>query len=481
MPHTSPTSHTSPMPPAKPVVLVIDDEPGHRLMIRAVLEDVGWAVLEAADGGEGLEACSGKANLDAVLLDIRLPDRDGIAILQEIKALHPRLPVIMLTAFGSVGSAVEAMKLGAFDYLTKPADNEELKAVLLKARDYLGLVRENQDLRRALGEEDGSPRLVGQSPAMQRVLDLIHQVGPTEATVLVLGESGTGKELVVKAIHASSLRHAGPLVEINCAALPGELLESELFGYVKGAFTGAVSNKPGRFQLAEKGTLFLDEVGDMPPSLQAKLLRALQERTVEPLGGTQTVQVDVRIIAATHQDLPKLVSSGAFREDLYFRLNVLEIKLPPLRERLEDLPLLTRHLLHKLSLKNRKPFRDMGPGFLEILTAYLWPGNVRELENVLERALILARSDMLTPDLLPDHVRETEKPSPLSAVSTQKSIQHARFEGVADEPSFDAAERQVLVSALEAQGGHRGKTAEALGISRRTLQYKLNKHGLTSR
>ena len=462
------TSHASQTAPSESVVLVIDDEPGHRLMVRAVLEDVGWTVLEAADGHAGLESCRETTHLDAVLLDIRLPDRDGIAILQEIKALHPQLPVIMLTAFGSVGSAVEAMKLGAFDYLTKPADNEELKAVLLKARDYLGLVRENQDLRRALGEEDGRPRLVGQSPGMRRVLDLVHQVGPTEATVLVLGESGTGKELVVKAIHASSLRHAGPLVEINCAALPGELLESELFGYVKGAFTGAVSNKPGRFQLAEKGTLFLDEVGDMPPPLQAKLLRALQERTVEPLGGTQAVPVDVRIIAATHQDLPRLVSSGAFREDLHFRLNVLEIKLPPLRERLDDLPLLTRHLLRKLSLKNRKPFRDVGSGFLEALSAYRWPGNVRELENVLERALILARSDMLTPDLLPDHVREPGSGRNGSA-------------NLANEPSFDAAERQVLLDALEAHGGHRGKTALALGVSRRTLQYKLHKHGLTSR
>lgn len=467
--------------PSKPTVLVIDDEPGHRLMIRAVLEDVGWIVQEAGNAREGLEACRGKAVLDAVLLDIRLPDGDGIALLQEIKALHPQLPVIMLTAFGSVGSAVEAMKLGAFDYLTKPADNEELKAVLLKARDYLGLVRENQDLRRALGQEDGTPRLVGQSPAMRRVLDVIHQVGPTEATVLVLGESGTGKELVVRAIHASSPRHAGPLVDINCAALPGDLLESELFGYVKGAFTGAVGNKPGRFQMAEKGTLFLDEVGDMPTHLQAKLLRVLQERTVEPLGGTQAVSVDVRIIAATHQNLPGLVASGAFREDLYFRLNVLEINLPPLRERLEDLPLLTRHLLRKLSLKNRKPFRDVAPGFLEALAAYRWPGNIRELENVLERALILARSDMLTTDVLPDHVREAGTRSPLSAGAKPRAIQGGPVEPVADEPSFDAAERQVLVAALEAQGGHRGKTAQTLGISRRTLQYKLHKHGLTSR
>lgn len=265
-----------------PAVLVIDDEPGHRLMVRAVLEDVGWRVLEAEDGASGLSACSSSDQLDAMLLDMRLPDQDGMSLLTQIKAIQPQLPVIMFTAFGSVGSAVEAMKMGAFDYLTKPADNEELKAVLEKARNYIALVRENKELRRALGEEDGHPRLIGHGLAMLRVLDLIEQVGPTEATVLVLGESGTGKELVVNAIHAASDRKNGPLVQVNCAALPGELLESELFGYVKGAFTGASGNKPGRFQMAEKGTLFLDEIGDMPLPLQAKLLRALQERTVEP-------------------------------------------------------------------------------------------------------------------------------------------------------------------------------------------------------
>lgn len=473
-------SKTLPPEAAKPFILVIDDEPGHRLMVRAVLEDVGWTVLEAADGNSGLEACRENISLDAVLLDIRLPDQDGTVILQEIKAMHPQLPVVMLTAFGNVGSAVEAMKLGAFDYLTKPADNEELKAVLLKAREYLELVRENQNLRRALGEEDGSPRLIGQSPAMLRVVELIHQVGPTEATVLVTGESGTGKELVVQAIHESSLRRDGPLVEINCAALPGELLESELFGYVKGAFTGAAINKPGRFQLADKGTLFLDEIGDMPPALQAKLLRTLQERRVEPLGGTQSVFVDVRIVAATHQDLGQLVISGVFREDLYFRLNVLEIRLPPLRERLEDLPLLTRHLLYKLSLKNRKPFRDVGHGFLETLAAYRWPGNVRELENVLERALILARSDMLTPDLLPEHVREAKRGVTASG-TPRVGVNGDEFRMDIGDAPFEAAERQVLITALEDQGGHRGRAAQALGISRRTLQYKLAKHGLTSR
>lgn len=453
-----------------PSVLVIDDEPGHRLMIRAVLEDAGWRVLEAGDGASGLSVCAGPDRLDAVLLDMRLPDEDGMSLLPKIKALHPQLPVIMLTAFGSVGSAVAAMKIGAFDYLAKPADNDELKAVLDKARSYTALVRENKDLRRALGDDDGSPRLIGQSPSMRRILELIEQVAPTEATVLVLGESGTGKELVVKAIHAASLRKHGPLVQVNCAALPGDLLESELFGYVKGAFTGALGNKPGRFQMAEKGTLFLDEIGDMPLALQAKLLRALQERTVEPLGGIKPVHVDVRIIAATHQDLPALVSQGTFREDLFFRLNVLELRLPPLRERIDDLPLLARHLLRKLSLKNRKAIRDVSPSFLEALSGYHWPGNVRELENILERALILTRSDTLTPDVLPQQVARGRNKAPQNIGE------------VPDAPaSFDTAERLVLENALQAHQGHRSRTAEALGISRRALQYKLTKHGLTSR
>ena len=454
----------------RPTVLVIDDEPGHRLMVRAVLEDAGWQVLDAADGSSGLELCGAAQRLDAVLLDMRLPDVDGMTLVPQIKALVPHLPVIMLTAYGSVGSAVEAMKIGAFDYLTKPADNEELKAVLEKARTYASLVQENQELRHVLGSDNGQPRLIGSGPAMRRVLEWIEQVGPTEATVLVLGESGTGKELVVKAIHAASTRSNGPLVQVNCAALPAELLESELFGYVKGAFTGAVGNKPGRFQIAEGGTLLLDEIGDMPLALQAKLLRTLQERSVEPLGALQPVRVDVRIVAATHRDLHELVAAGSFREDLYFRLNVMEIRLPPLRERLDDLPQLTRHLLHKLSLKNRKPIRDVSPAFLDALSGYAWPGNVRELENVLERALILARADTLTPDLLPQQVLQA-RPAPMT--DDQKPS--------TEQPSFALAERDVLEQALRANHGHRSRTAEALGISRRTLQYKLTKHGLTGK
>ncbi|EPR44801.1 two component, sigma54 specific, transcriptional regulator, Fis family [Desulfovibrio sp. X2] len=481
-------------------VLVIDDEPSHRMMLRAVLEDRGWQVDEASGGREGLARLA-ESEPDVVLLDMRMPDMDGSTVLHEITVEWPGLPVIMLTAFGSVGAAVEAMKHGAYDYLTKPADNEELAAVLDKAFEYARLLRENAALRAGLAR---GPELIGQAPGMERLRQVIAQVGPSEATVLILGESGTGKELVAELLHAASHRAKGPLVKVNCAALPGDLLESELFGYVRGAFTGAVRDKPGRFQLAEGGTLFLDEVGELPLPLQAKLLRALQERVVEPLGGVRGVAVDVRILAATNRDLKAEAEAGRFREDLYYRLAVLEITIPPLRERAEDIPLLAAHLLRKLGEKNRKQVRDPSPSFLDALRAWSWPGNVRELENVLERALILARSDTLTPDLLPPQLvrawggsaPEGAFPggaSPLGAAPgavpgpTAGSMAGTAAGEVDDvsapaaHPSLDDAEREAIARALAAHGGHREKTAEALGISRRTLQYKLKKYGLTRR
>ncbi len=463
-------------------VLVVDDEPGHRLMVRAVLEDNGWHVAEAGDGRSALQALRSGTAPDVVLLDMRLPDMDGLAILRSLREMNPDLPVVMLTAFGSVGSAVEAMKKGAYDYLTKPADNDELEAVLDKAWQYGRLLRENARLR---GEVQAGPEIIGQGQAMRRLGELIEQVAPSEATVLILGESGTGKELVAERLHALSGRKDGPLVKVNCAALPAELLESELFGYVRGAFTGAVKDKPGRFQLARGGTLFLDEIGELPLQLQPKLLRAIQERVVEPLGSVRPVETDVRIVAATNRDLRQEVHEGRFREDLYFRLNVLELRIPPLRERLEDLPILASHLLRKLGRKNRKEVRSVSPEFLEALTRHDWPGNVRELENVLERALILARADVLTPDLLPSHVREAH-PERKPAEERDMRAQIAQPEALqAPAGQFDAAldeaERQALVQALEAHDGHRERTADALGISRRTLQYKLKKHGLIRR
>ncbi len=542
-------------------LLVIDDESGHRLMVRAVMEDAGWRVFEAGSGEEGLSFLQ-QERVHVVLLDMRMPGMSGQETLPRILEISPSQPVIMLTAYGTVGSAVEAMKSGAFDYLTKPADNEELVAVLEKAWNHNRLVEENEELRRRLGDDDPTASLIGSGPAMRKVRDFIVQAGASEATVLIMGESGTGKELIAQALHDSSPRAKAPLVKVNCAALPGHLLESELFGYVRGAFTGAVKDKPGRFQLARGGTLFLDEIGELPLELQSKLLRALQERVVEPLGGVRPVPVDVRIVAATNRDLRKEVALGTFREDLYFRLNVLEVVSPPLRARLEDLSQLVAFLFEKLCQKNRKSVRNVTPDFFEALAAYNWPGNVRELENVLERALILSRSDTLTADVLPPQIFTSDKagstetgvfgsaglssPSEFARssqsqniplpnrfgqsrmgqaveppyrndgyVSTSGPVASGVSSGIGAVPpsfvdngavffaeqgvnqpisqgsfpdaesvghgSLDDAERDALLRALDIHGGHREKTADALGISRRTLQYKLKKFGLTRR
>ncbi len=380
-------------------------------------------------------------------------------------------------------------------------------------------------MRRRLSDDDPTAPIVGASQAMCRVRDFIRQAGPSEATILIMGESGTGKELVAQALHDASNRAAQPLVKVNCAALPGHLLESELFGYMKGAFTGAVRDKPGRFQLARGGTLFLDEIGELPLELQSKLLRALQERVVEPLGAVRPVPVDVRIIAATNRDLKRAVEAGEFREDLFFRLNVLEVVSPPLRDRLEDLPMLAGRLLERLCRKNKKGIRSVNPEFLDALMRYAWPGNVRELENVLERSLILSRSDTLGPESLPSQVladrperwqdrmvrpERPERPDRSERFDRPDRADRpdrpdmagaprgdAGWPGEGDAPmaggyggggvpgaypgSLDDAERDALLRALEVHGGHRERTADALGISRRTLQYKLKKFGLIRR
>lgn len=506
-------------------LLVVDDEASHRMMIEAVLQDVGWVVDEAESGEEALRILEDRRP-SVVLLDMRMPGMDGQETLQKILEIHPGLPVIMLTAHGTVDTAVEAMKHGAYDYLSKPADNDELIAVLDKAWEYSRLILENDKLRRKLQNADPSVEIAGSSLAIRKVVDFIRQAGPSEATVLVLGESGTGKELIAQALHDASTRASNALVKVNCAALPGELLESELFGYVKGAFTGAVRDKPGRFQLARGGTIFLDEVGELPFPLQAKLLRVLQERVVEPLGGVHSTPVDVRIIAATNRNLKTAVARGEFREDLYFRLNVLEIIAPPLRERLDDLPILVSRLLDKLSRKNRMQIQGVSPSFLDALSNYSWPGNVRELENVLERALILTRSNIITPDTLPSEIlnppaymtpafTNSYHPAaggdlPAGGISTHLAAPGTygtaypgayppstptqpsphpdpypeyppSLAGSVGHISLDDAERDALQKALDTYGGHREKTADALGISRRTLQYKLKKFGLIRR
>ncbi|MDL2209889.1 sigma-54 dependent transcriptional regulator [Desulfovibrio sp. OttesenSCG-928-O18] len=453
-------------------ILVVDDENALRLMVRAVLEDAGWRVHEAANAKAALDLLAGTEGRDirVILLDVGMPGMSGLDLLPTLRKEYPAIPVVMLTAYGTVGSAVEAMKNGAFDYLTKPADNDELVTVAGKALEQASLLRENAMLREKIAGSDPLAALVGSGRAMRRMHEFIRQAAPSEATVLIMGESGTGKELIADALHALSPRAAHALVKVNCAALPPHLLESELFGYTKGAFTGAVKDKPGRFQLADKGTIFLDEIGELPPEVQAKLLRALQERVVEPLGSVKPVPVDVRIVAATNRDLAKAVSEGIFREDLYFRLNVLEVVAPPLRERLEDLPALVSALLRRLCTKNRKEIRGVNPAMLDALGRYHWPGNVRELENVLERGVILSRADILTPDILPEKILDSRAPEGVSPpTSTARSM----------ETVMESAERDALVRALQAHGGHRERTAEALGISRRTLQYKLKKFGLT--
>jgi DNA-binding NtrC family response regulator len=406
------------------------------------------------------------------MIDLRMPGMDGLELLNRLLKIDPHLPVVLLTAYGSVGSAVAAMKHGAFDYLTKPADNDEIKAVAARALEHRRLAEESLKAPDRRAEDEG-PALVGESPAMMRLNELLEQAGPSEATVLIQGESGTGKELVAERLHALSPRRHGPLIKVNCAALPTNLLESELFGHSKGAFTGAVRDRPGRFQLAHGGSLFLDEISEMDLAVQAKLLRAIQEKTVEPLGAARTVHTDVRILAAANRNLKELVEKGEFREDLFYRLAVLEAPIPPLRDRLADLPLLTAHFLRQLGEKNRKQARNVSPAFMEALKRHSWPGNVRELMNVLERALILARSDTLGPELLPPQLSEsaafsqTEGPAPSS--------------GETEADPLETAEREALIKTLEANDYHRQRTADALGVSRRTLQYKLKKHGLTNR
>jgi two-component system NtrC family response regulator len=448
-------------------VLIIDDEPAHRLMVRVVLGDAGFKVLEADNGPSGLATLRSKP-IDVILLDMRMPGMSGQEVLERLHAEGNTTPVIMLTAFGNVGNAVGAMKAGAWDYLTKPTDNDELLAVVQKAAEHVRLTRENRDLKKQIGQLRET-RIIGNSPAMRKVVELIEQVGPSEANVLILGESGTGKELVAQQLHEQSGRAHGPLVKVNCAALPENLLESELFGYVRGAFTGAAQDKPGRFQLAAGGTLFLDEIGELPLTLQAKILRALQERIVEPLGSVMPVSVDVRFIAATNRDLPAMIAEGKFREDLYYRLNVLEIRIPPLRERPDDIPLLVDYLLAKLSRKNNRPVRSVSREFLAALARHEWRGNVRELENVLERSLILCRGDILDLRDLPDHLLATERP-PVAVPGLPLQ-----------ENPLETAERHALEDTLRKYSGHRERTAQALGISRRTLQYRLKKYGLTTR
>ena len=388
----------------KPKILVVDDEESHRIMLRAVLKEEGYRVTEAADGTDAVKAVEKEA-FDLILMDIRMTNMDGIEALTEIRKISPLVPVLIMTAYASVKTAVEALKAGAFDYLTKPLDIEELKILIEKGLEHYHLRTENLALKERLGDRFDFSRIIGRSGKMNTLLETLAMVAPSDATVLIMGESGTGKEVVANAIHHNSPRAGQPFIKVSCAALPETLLESELFGHEKGAFTGAVSRREGRFQLAHRGTIFLDEVGEMSPALQTKLLRVLQEKEFEPLGSTRTVKVDIRVIAATNKDLTKEVKEGRFREDLYYRLNVVPITMPPLRERKEDIPPLADHFLAVYREKNRKPLKGISGKALDLLVRYDWPGNIRELENCIERAVIMAREEMITPADFPPQIQ----------------------------------------------------------------------------
>ncbi|MHB1390430.1 MAG: sigma-54-dependent transcriptional regulator [Thermoleophilia bacterium] len=441
-------------------ILIVDDEKNMRFVIGRALTSAGHEVREAASGEDALAAI-GESTPDLVLLDQRMPRMDGLTALCKIKELDPELPVVMLTAHGNVEDAVTAMKAGAFDYLTKPFDVEELKLAVRKALDLRSLKRQVDYLRGELNRDYDTSGIIGDGPEMKKIMATVAQVAPAEATVMVYGESGTGKELIAKALHEGSHRARRPFIQLSCAALPETLLESELFGYEKGAFTGATDSRPGRFELADSGSLFLDEIGDISLAVQVKLLRVLETMTFERLGSGKTISVDVRLIGATNRDLPQLIREGKFREDLYYRLNVIPINLPPLRERRSDINLLAKHFLARYALD-----KSLSAESVQLLQDYYWPGNVRELINTIEHAAILSRSQVITPDDLPAELRSHGTPG--------AGVFELPPEGV----DLLEVEKRLIEQALARTSGNRTRAAELLGISRHTLLYRLDKHGL---
>ena len=444
-------------------ILVVDDEPAQLELVSGFLAKRGFEVQPATGGREALKLLS-QAPFDLVLTDQKMPDLSGFELMEAVRRQNPETPVIVMTAYGTIETAVAAIKAGAVDYLTKPLNLDELLHRVHQVRERQQLLRENRELRLVLSERHRVEGIIGESGRMQEVLSLVKRVAPSEATVLIRGESGTGKELVARAIHYASPRASGPLVTVNCAALPETLMESELFGHEKGAFTGAVATRKGRFETADGGSLFLDEIGDLPLHLQIKLLRVLQEREFERVGSSKPISVNVRVLTATHRDLEALVKAGRFRDDLYYRINVVTIALPPLRDRREDLPLLIEHFLEKFGRANAKQIKGLTREARELLLRYDYPGNVRELENIIERAVVLTRDGVIDLADLPMALYElTEEPA------TPGSLPAA----------VEELERRMIHDALLQSGNVQTRAAEMLGISERVLRYKLKKYGLS--
>jgi two-component system response regulator HydG len=452
------------MPPER--ILVVDDDVQTAKALRKNLQLEGYEADTAASPSDAL-ALLATAPYPIVISDLRMAEMTGIELCDEIRRLHPNTDVIILTAYGTIQNAVEAVKRGATDYLLKPVDTGKLLAILRRSFEMQGLRDENRSLREQIQAERKATRLIGSSAPMIRVMEAIRIVAPTDATVLVRGESGTGKELVASAIHELSARARHPLVKVNCAAIPETLLEDELFGHERGAFTGAHIQRKGRFETAHRGTIFLDEIAEMSPALQAKLLRVLQEREFERVGGNETLSVDVRVIASTNRDLEEAVRDSDFRKDLYYRINVVPILLPPLRERRDDILILANYFLERFAAKNSKPFDGIAPAAQQKLLAYNWPGNVRELENAIERAVVMARGDTIE----------------AHDVALNPDITRAAHGDIASElvqPGFsiEEFERKLLEASLRKTGGNQSRAAELLGLTRRTLQYRMEKYSI---
>ena len=449
------------------LILAIDDDPAVRQGLTEILEAEGHRITAAADAEEGLALLENQV-FDLVLTDLSLPGLGGMDVLAYLVKEQPRCPCIIITGFGSIGNAVAAMRQGAYDYLPKPVDPTELRLVVARALEHSRLKQENVQLKKQLDRRYGFEHMVGVSEAMLRVFDLIRKVADTDSTVLLLGESGTGKELITRALHFNSSRRDGPLIPVNCAAIPEELLESELFGHERGAFTHALRTRIGRFEQADGGTIFLDEISEMSPGLQVKILRVLQDRAFERIGGVKTIRVDIRIIAATNRDLEELVRLNKFREDLFYRLNVIPIRVPPLRERLGDIPLLARHFLQEFSGKQNKSLKRLSPAALDLLGRYPWPGNVRELENLMERLVVLTEGDLIGVADLPEKIQGGPLPGAETAPDLPSSGLHLT-------QAVQAFERGLIIQALERTHWVKSRAAALLHLNRTTLLEKMKK------
>ncbi|GBD91092.1 transcriptional regulatory protein ZraR [bacterium BMS3Abin04] len=447
----------------KKKILIVDDDTSHRVMIKANMIEKDYEIFEAENGAEAIELVE-KDFFDLIIMDIKMKKVDGITALKKIKEISPSIPVMIMTAYSSVQTAVEALKLGAAEYFVKPLDMETVCHSVERTFNYLMLQKENKTLKEQLHKNFEISSIIGKSIAMLKVFEVLALSAPSDATILILGESGTGKELIASAIYQNSNRKEKPFIKINCAALPENLLESELFGHEKGAFTGAVAKREGRFELANSGTLFLDEIGDMTLATQAKVLRVLQEGEFERLGGEKTVKVDVRIIAATNKDLEAEVKEGNFRKDLFFRLSVVPITIPALRERMQDIPLLAEFFLSKYAEKNNRIIRGFTPAALDKLMRYDWPGNVRELENVIERSAIMSFDQLIKPETLPDFTNAATA----AVIEREPVLQPGR--------SIKDVEKELILKTLESTNNNITRAAELLGISRRTLHNKINEY-----